>query len=72
MRKSDLLSEPTDVSSDGVSQDTALVWGIFNSGAGFIKICIGNVLRVKNTKDKRNTSFLFILSLVCSQKLLLT
>ena len=36
----------------------ALGLGIFISGAGFIKICIGNLLLV-NMKDKRNTIFLF-------------
>jgi len=51
---------------------TALVLGIFNSGAGFLKIRIGNVLHVMNLKDQRNMSFIFILSLVCSEKLLLT
>ena len=33
--------------------------GILISGAGFIKICIGNVLHVMNMKDQRNTSFPF-------------
>jgi hypothetical protein len=49
-----------------------MVLGNFNSGAGFIKICIGNVLHVLNIKDQRKASFLFMLSLVCSEKLLLT
>jgi hypothetical protein len=38
----------------------ALGLGIFISGAGFIKICIGNVLNVMNMKDKRNKSFPFL------------
>ena len=33
-------------------------WGISISGAGFIKICIGNLLHVMNMKDQRNASFL--------------
>jgi hypothetical protein len=37
----------------------ALDLGIHISGAGFIKIYIGNLLHVMNMEDKRNTNFPF-------------